>query len=194
MLRDFAKVFLARFVTPSDSAAACIGITTLKHTGSVEVFAAHFRNVNSCITVGIPIDKTTLATHFINGLKGQVVKALATVSGLETMQNLDLVSVAAKEMEAKLNPADKQAHPTLAALNSAPHGGQRAARQHRNNQHRNHPYSSGGTGGGCHIGNNPANGRGLALAEVITTLAEATAFLVGVTTTPVEVTTFFTGC
>ena len=85
-LSDFAKVFLARFVKPSDSVAACIGTTILKHTGSVEVFAAHFRNVNGRITVGIPIDTTTLATHFINGLKGKVVKAFATVTNLETMQ------------------------------------------------------------------------------------------------------------
>ena len=164
-LSGFAKVFLARFVKPSDSAAARIEITTLKQTGSVEAFAAHFRSVNSRITVGSPIDTTTLATHFINGLKGKVVKALATVTSLETMQNVDLIMIAAEEMEAKLNIADKQAHPTLAALNaderhSAPHGGQRAARQHRNNQHRNHPYNCGGTGRGRHVGNNPANGRG----------------------------------
>ena len=75
-----------------------------------------FRNVSSCITVVSPIDTTTLATHFINGLKGKVVKALATVTSLETMQNLDLVMIAAEEMEAKLNLADKQAHPILAAL------------------------------------------------------------------------------
>ena len=54
--------------------------------------------------------------HFINGLKGKVVKALATVTSLETMQNFDLVMIAAEEMEAKLNLADKQAHPILAAL------------------------------------------------------------------------------
>ena len=150
-LADFAKVFLARFVKPSDSAAARIEITTLKQTGSVEAFAAHFRNVNSRITVGSPIDTTTLATYFVNGLKGKVAKALATVTSLETMQKLDLVIVAAEEMEAKLNLADKQANPTLAALNadegrSAPRGGQRAARQHCNNQNRNHPYNSGGRG------------------------------------------------
>ena len=54
----------------------------------------------------------------------------------------------------------------MAALNadegsSAPHGGgQRAARQHCNNQHRNHPYNSGGTGRRRHIGNNPGRGFG----------------------------------
>ena len=88
-LSDFAKVFLARFVKPSDSAAARIEITTRKQTGSFEAFAAHFRNVNSRIVVGRPIDTTTLATHFINGLNGKVVKALATVNSLKTMQNLD---------------------------------------------------------------------------------------------------------
>ena len=56
----------------------------LKQTGSVEAFAAHFRNVNSRISVGSPIDTTTLATYFVNGLKGKVAKALATVTNLDT--------------------------------------------------------------------------------------------------------------
>ena len=140
-LADFVRVFLAHFVKPSDSVAARIEITTLKQTGSVEAFAAHFRNVNSRITVGSPIDTTTLATYFVNGLKGKVAKALATVTSLDTMQKLDLVIVAAEEMEAKLNLADRRANPTSAALNadegrSAPHGGNRAARQHHGNQTR----------------------------------------------------------
>ena len=164
-LADFARVFLARFVKPSDSAAARIEITTLKQTGSVEAFASHFRNVNSRITVCSPIDTTTLATYFVNGLKGKVAKALATVTSLDTMQKIDLVIVAAEEMEAKLNLADRQANPTLAALNadegrSAPHGGNRAARQHRGNQTRGYPYNYGGRGRGRRIGNNTANGRG----------------------------------
>ena len=93
-----------------------------------------------------------------------MAKALATDTSLDTMQKLDLVIVAAEEMEAKLSLADRQANPTLAALNadegrSAPRGGNRAARQHRDNQKRGHPYS-GGRCRGRHIGNNPANGRG----------------------------------
>ena len=61
-LADFARAFLARFVKPSDSAAARIEITTLKQTGSDQAFAAHFGNVNSRIIVDSPIDTTTLAT------------------------------------------------------------------------------------------------------------------------------------
>ena len=62
------------------------------------------------------------------------------------------------------NPQNKK-NPTLTALNadegrSAPHGGNRAARQHRGNQTRGYPYNSCGRGRGRRIGNNPANGRG----------------------------------
>ena len=81
------------------------------------------------------------------------------------MQKLDLVIVVAEEMEGELNLADKQANPTLAALNAdegrpAPRGGHRAARQHRDTQNRSHPYKFGGRGRGRHIGNSPANSRG----------------------------------
>ena len=60
---DFAAVLLARFVKPSDSAKARVELPTLKQTSSVEAFASHFRSVNSRITVGSPIDTTSLANQ-----------------------------------------------------------------------------------------------------------------------------------
>ena len=71
---DFAKAFLARFVKTSQSAAARRDIPTLKHTDSLEAVAAHFKNVNSRVNVGSPIDTTTLANYFVNDLKGKLAK------------------------------------------------------------------------------------------------------------------------
>ena len=51
---DLAKAFLARLVKPSDTAAARREIPTLRQIESVEAFAAHFKNVNSRITLGSP--------------------------------------------------------------------------------------------------------------------------------------------
>ena len=116
---DFKTAFLARFVKPSDSAKARSEIPTLEHTSSVEAFASHFRTVNSRITVGSPIDTTTLANFFVRGLKEKLAKALAAHCSLSIMQELDPLISAAEEMEAKLNLASKQEQPSLAALQHA---------------------------------------------------------------------------
>ena len=68
----FSQAFLARFVKPSDSAKARAEIPLLKQTDSVESFASHFRNVNSRISVGSPIDTTTRANYFVHGLKSKI--------------------------------------------------------------------------------------------------------------------------
>lgn len=131
-LDDFSRAFLARFVKPSDSAAACKELPTLKQTDLVEAFAAHFRNVN---TLGSPIDTTTLAGYFVAGLKSRLAEALATVTSLITMQDLDLVIAAAEEMEAKLSLAAKQAIPSVAVVSPADtsmpqRGGKKAGKQY----------------------------------------------------------------
>ncbi|KAL3154644.1 hypothetical protein ABBQ32_014091 [Trebouxia sp. C0010 RCD-2024] len=113
---DFKTAFLARFVKPSDSAKARSEIPTLKQTNSVEAFASHFRTVNSRITVGSPIDTTTLANFFVRGLNEKLAKALAAHCSLSIMQELDPLISAAEEMEAKLNLASKQEQPSLAAF------------------------------------------------------------------------------
>ena len=112
----FSQAFLARFVKPSDSAKARAEIPHLKQSDSVESFASHFRNVNSRITVGSPIDTTTLAGYFIHGLKSKLASALAAHCSLATMQELDAVISAAEEMEAKQNLAAKQDQPNLDAV------------------------------------------------------------------------------
>ncbi|KAL3158626.1 hypothetical protein ABBQ32_011378 [Trebouxia sp. C0010 RCD-2024] len=98
---DFKQVFLSRYVKPSDSAAARAEIIHLKQTGSVEAFATEFRNINSRITVGTPIDTTTLAGYFFSGLKKKVSNALTTHESLQTIHSLALLIPAAEEMEAK---------------------------------------------------------------------------------------------
>ena len=82
----FSQAFLARFVKPSDSAKARVEIPHLKQIDSVESFASHFRNVNSRISVGSPIDTTTLAGYFVHGLKTKLATALAAHCSLATMQ------------------------------------------------------------------------------------------------------------
>ena len=89
---DFKQVFLSRYVQPSDSAAARVEITHIE--GSVEAFATEFRNINSRITVGTPID-TTLAGYFFNGLQKKVSNALTTHESLQTIYSLDLLIPAA---------------------------------------------------------------------------------------------------
>ena len=153
-LDDFSRAFLARFVKPSDSAAARKELLTLKQTDSVEAFAAHFRNVNSRITVGSAIDTTTLAGYFVTGLKARLAEALATVTSLPTMQDLDLVIAAAEEMEAKLNLAAKQAIPSVAMVtqadaNVAQRGGKKSGKQYGQqpaNTGRGYPYQGRGRG------------------------------------------------
>ena len=73
----FSQAFLARFVKPSDSAKARAEIPHLKQIDSVESFASHFRNVNSRISLGSPIDTTTLPGYFVHGLKTKLANALA---------------------------------------------------------------------------------------------------------------------
>ncbi|DBB00233.1 TPA: hypothetical protein ACH3X1_014062 [Trebouxia sp. C0004] len=92
----FSQAFLARFVKPSDSAKARAEIPHLKQTGSVESFASHFRNVKSRISVGSPVDTTTLAGYFVPGLKTKLATALAAHCSLATMQELDSVISAAE--------------------------------------------------------------------------------------------------
>ena len=107
-----ADVFLARFVTSSNSAAARKEMPTLKQGDlSVERFAALITSTNDCVTVGSPIDTTTLAGWFVSGLKPSVYKGIIGHEPLSTMQDLDLVISAAKDMEAKLSLASKQVHP-----------------------------------------------------------------------------------
>ena len=77
---DFSAAILARYVKPSDSAAARNEIPYLRQTESVEAFSSHFRLVNSRITVGTPIDTTTLANYFVQGLKRRVSKPLAAIT------------------------------------------------------------------------------------------------------------------
>ena len=117
VFQQFADVFLARFVKPSDSAAARKELPTLKQGDlSVEHFAALFRSTNNRVTVGSPIDTTTLAGWFVGGLKSSVSKAIVGHEPLSTMQDLDLVISAAEDMEAKLSLAAKQVHPSVNAL------------------------------------------------------------------------------
>ena len=54
-------------------------IPHLMQVDSVESFASHFRSVNSCISVGSPIDTTTLASYFVRGLKSKLASALHIV-------------------------------------------------------------------------------------------------------------------
>ena len=119
----FSHAFLARFVKPSDSAKARAEIPHLKQADSVESFASHFRSVNSRISVGSPIDTTTLASYFVRGLKSKLASALAAHCFLATMQELDSVISAAEEMEAKLNLVAKQDQPSLAAIAAPQRGG-----------------------------------------------------------------------
>ena len=142
----FSQAFLAHFVKPnySDSAKARAEVPHLKQIDSVESFAAHFRNVNSCIIVGSPIETTTLASYFVHDLKSKLASALATHCSLATMQELDVVISVAEEMEAKLNLAAKQDQPSLnlAAVTSS-YG---AARQPRNTVAGGRsPYARGGS-------------------------------------------------
>ena len=126
----FSQAFLARFVKPSDSAKARPEIPHLKQADSVETFASHFRSVNSHISVGSPIDTTTLASYFVRGLKSKLASALAAHCFLATMQKLNSVISAAEGMEAKLNLAAKQDQPSLAAVTAPQHGGSGAVRNH----------------------------------------------------------------
>ena len=57
-LEMFSQAFLARFVKPSDSAKARAEIPHLKQIDSVESFASHFRNVNSRITLAVPLTRS----------------------------------------------------------------------------------------------------------------------------------------
>ena len=134
----FSQAFLACFVKPSDSAKARAEIPHLKQADLVESFASHFRSVNSRISVGSPIDTTTLASYFVRGLKSKLASALAAHCSLATMQELDSVISAAEEMEAKLNLAAKQDQPSLAAIAAPQRGDSGAARKAR-----------GGAAGGC---------------------------------------------
>ncbi|KAL3135401.1 hypothetical protein ABBQ32_007584 [Trebouxia sp. C0010 RCD-2024] len=81
----------------------------MQESMSVEAFAAHFRSVNSRITVGSPIDTSMLAGYFLNGLKKHIVTSLTVTVPLATMQDLDLLILAAEEMDAKLSLSAKQA-------------------------------------------------------------------------------------
>ena len=165
----FSQAFLARFVKPSDSAKARAEIPHLKQIDSVESFASHFRNVNSRISVGSPIDTTTLAGYFVHSLKTKLATALAAHCSLATVQELDSVISAAEEMEAKLNLAAKQDHPSLAAVA----GGYGSAKKPRGNTAGHSSYArgsgnagnagnaaSGNAGGRSNAGNRGNNGRG----------------------------------
>ncbi|KAL3153156.1 hypothetical protein ABBQ38_011909 [Trebouxia sp. C0009 RCD-2024] len=120
---QFSEIFLARYVKPSDSQHARNDISHLTQADmSVEAFAAHFRSVKSRITVGSPIDTSTLAGYFLNGLKKHIVAALTVTVSLATMQDLDLLITAAEEMDAKLSLFAKQA-PSANAVTPSPSGG-----------------------------------------------------------------------
>ena len=87
-LPDFAAVFLARLVKPSDTAKARAELPTLKQTSAVEAFASHFRSVNRRITVGSPIETTSLASLFVCGLKDKLANALVAHCSLSTCKIL----------------------------------------------------------------------------------------------------------
>ncbi len=115
---QFSDLFLARFVKPSDSAKAHkeIPVITQSSNMSVETYAATFRSTNSRITVGTPIDSTTMSGDFLHGLKGPIAKALATHEPMSTMQDLELLMAAAEEMEAEISLSSKQAPTVNAAV------------------------------------------------------------------------------
>ena len=117
---DFSTAFLACYVKPSNSAAARNEIPYLRQTELVEAFSSHFRLVKSHITVGTPIDTPTLANYFVQGLNRRVSKPLAAHYSIDVKSDLELVIPTAEEMEAKLNLAEKQAHPSVAAINNSP--------------------------------------------------------------------------
>jgi len=143
---DFKKVFLARFVKPSDSAAARLEIPKLKQTDSVEAYVAEFNAVNARIQFGTPIDTSTLAGYFMQGLKTKIAKSIAQTEPIEVTHDLVKLMSAVEGMEAKLNLADKQAQPSLAAMHHAggrctpQRGGHAQARMARPN---NGPYNRG---------------------------------------------------
>jgi len=143
---DFKKVFLARFVKPSDSAAARLEIPKLKQTDSVEAYVAEFNAVNARIQFGTPIDTSTLAGYFMQGLKTKIAKSIAQTEPIEVTHDLVKLMSAVEGMEAKLNLADKQAQPSLAAMHHAAgrytpqRGGHAQARMPRPN---NGPYNRG---------------------------------------------------
>ena len=115
---QFSDLFLARFVKPSDSAKTHkeIPVITQSSNMSVETYAATFRSTNSRITVGTPIDSTTMSGDFLHGLKGPIAKALATHEPMSTMQDLELLMAAAEEMEAEISLSSKQAPTVNAAV------------------------------------------------------------------------------
>ena len=118
------EAFLARYVKPSDSQKARKDLPTLKQADneSVEIFSAHFRSVNSRITVGSPIDTTTLAGYFLHGIKPRIFEAMSGYVPMGAMQDVDLAIAAAEDMEAKLSLVDKQVQPSVNALQHATSG------------------------------------------------------------------------
>ncbi len=120
----FSEAFLARYVKPSDSQKACKELPTLRQSDneSVGTFSAHFRSVNSRITVGSPIDTTTLAGYFLHGIKSKIFKAMSGFVPMEAMQNVDLAIAAAEDMEAKLSLVDKQVQSGVNAIGHATSG------------------------------------------------------------------------
>ena len=93
---QFRQHFLARFVKPSDSAKARASLPSLKQGKmSVEEYVTAFRQMNSRVTVGTPVDSTTLASWFTAGLKDQVSNAMLYHYDLDHMQDLNMAMEAA---------------------------------------------------------------------------------------------------
>ncbi|DBB00340.1 TPA: hypothetical protein ACH3X1_014166 [Trebouxia sp. C0004] len=104
---DFSKAFLARFVKAGDSTKARTELASMQQNGlTVEAFAAKFTNCASRVaasSVGTPVDSTTQAGYFLNGLKQGIVNKLNGIAEPETMHNIDKLIAAAIHVEANMD-------------------------------------------------------------------------------------------
>ena len=109
MLHLISEVFLKRYVKPSDSAKARAALPLLKQQElSVETYGAQFKAMNGRITVGSPIDGTSLAILFYQGLSRRIANVILHAQPLSTLHDLDKLIAVAEEVEAKLDLAAKQ--------------------------------------------------------------------------------------
>ena len=107
---EFSEVFLKHYVKPSDSAKARAALPLLKQQeSSVETYGAQFKAMNGRITVGCPIDSTSLAIHFYQGLNSRIANVTVSAQPLSTLHDLDKLIAVAEEVEAKLDLVAKQA-------------------------------------------------------------------------------------
>ena len=94
---------------------------------SVETHAAQFRNCAARIAaskVGTPVDSSTQATYFLEGLKKLIVYKLKGMVSPDVMQDVDKLIDAAEKAEANLDMSGKQAkgHNQEQPQNARPRG------------------------------------------------------------------------